>query len=225
MSSKAEFSQVMEVEFRNLFASFNAKKEQTTGVSKKQLAKTSSTSISVEGGDQEIAAVITDFNSPTIKYDLTQWLDSIRTYPKPFKFMVGPIIDLLKFNPSSLFPDEKRDWGCEKNANILKTDPTTKEKYYEVKINDKLTRKLCPYKDRTELVMVIERRRKGLERAVAVYMEEVKHVKNLILILNIFTYKTITITIKLERFYVEGLKTPVNQRNYPGKSRKMQTTR
>ena len=187
VSSKAEFSQVMEVEFRNLFASFNAKKEQTTGGSKKQLAKTSSTSITVEGGDQKIAAIITDFTSPTIKYDLTEWLDSIRTWPKPFKFMVAPIVDLLKFNPSSLFPDEKRDWGCEKNANILKTDPTTKEKYYEVKIDDKLTRKLCPYKDRTELANVIERRRKGLERAVAVYMEEVKYLKNLILFVNILT--------------------------------------
>ena len=173
VSSKAEFSQVMEAAFKGLFASFHAKVESDGGNSQKQQAKTSSTSISVEGGDQQIASIITDFNSPTIKYDLTQRLDSIRTWPKPYKFMVAPIVDLLKFNPSSLFPDEKRDWGCEKNANLLKTDLTTKEKYYEVKINDKLTRELCPYKDRTELVKVIERRRKALERAIAVYMEEV----------------------------------------------------
>ena len=177
VSSKAEFSQIMEAEFRSLFASFHAKNEIKEGSSQKQQAKTSSTSISVEGGDQEIASIISDLNSPTIKNEIKQWLGSIPTFPKPFKFMVGPITDLLKFNPSSLFTEEERDWGCEANNAKLNSDPDTGEKYYEVKVNGTLTKKSCPFKDRDDLVYFIKRRRAGLERAVGVYMEEVNYVK------------------------------------------------
>lgn len=176
VSSKEEFSQVMEAGYKSLFASIHAKYEQTGGNSAKAQAKTSSTSISVEGGGQQIAAIITDFNSPTIKYDLTQWLGPIRTYPKPFKFMVAPIIDLLKFNPSSLFPGEKRDWGCEAHITEMKEDPETKQHYYGIKLNRTIVRQFCPYKDRDHLIILIERRRNGLERAVGVYMEEVNEV-------------------------------------------------
>jgi len=173
VSSKAEFSQVMETEFRSLFASFHAKSENKEGSSQKQQSKTSSTSISVEGGDQEIASMISDVNSPTIKNEIKQWLQSIPTYPKPFKFMVAPITELLKFNPSSLFADEERDWGCEANGAKMKKDPDTGESYYEVEVEGKMIVKKCPYKDRDDLVYVINRRRKGLERAIGVYMEEV----------------------------------------------------
>lgn len=174
VSSKAEFSQVMEAEFRSFFASLHAKDEQSGGSSQKQQSKTSSTSISVEGGDQQIASLISDVNSPTIKNEIKQWLESIRTFPKPFKFMVAPITDLIKFNPSSLFTDEERDWGCERHSADMKKEPDTGESYYEIKINGTLTRKKCPYKDRDYLVHVINRRKTSLERAVAVYMEEVK---------------------------------------------------
>ena len=177
VSSKEEFSQVMEVGYKSLFGSFHAKDEKSGGSSTKSQTKTSSTSVSVEGGDQKIAAIITDFNSPTIKYDLTKWLASIATFPKPFKFMVAPIIDLLKFNPSSLFPSEERNWGCEAHTADMKQDPDTKEHYYEVKVNGTMTRKPCPYKHRDNLIYLIERRRNGLERAIAVYMEEVHGVK------------------------------------------------
>ena len=179
VSSKEEFSQVMEAGYKTLFSSINTKYESKAGTSEKKEAKTSSTSISVEGGDQQIAAVITDFNSPTIKYDLIQWLASIRTYPKPFKFMVAPIIDLVKFNPSSLFPDEKRDWGCEAHVANMKEDSQTKQHYYEVVVNGTVVRHYCPYKDRDDLVTLIERRRNGLERAVGVYMEEVKNIETI----------------------------------------------
>ncbi|KAJ7378667.1 hypothetical protein OS493_021970 [Desmophyllum pertusum] len=122
VSNKAEFSQVMEAEFRNLFVSFHAKKEQRSSSSQKRQRKTSSTSVTVEGGDQEIAAIISDFNSPTIKSEITQWLDSIRTFPKPFKFMVAPITNLLKFTVHSLFPDDEAQtkWGCEANRRNLR---------------------------------------------------------------------------------------------------------
>ena len=69
VSSKEEFSRVMEVGYKTLFGSFYAKDESKGGSSFKSQSKTSSTSISVEGGDQKIAAIVTDFNSPTIKYD------------------------------------------------------------------------------------------------------------------------------------------------------------
>ena len=175
VSSKSEFSKVMEAQFRSLFASFHSKKENKEGSSQKQQSKTSSTSISVEGGDQEIASMISDMNSPTIKYEIKQWLESIPTYPKPFKFMVVPITELLKFNPSSLFTDEERDWGCEANTAKMKKDPDTGESYYEVEVDGKMVVKKCPYKDRDDLVYVINRRKQGLERAIGVYMEEVNN--------------------------------------------------
>ena len=176
VSSKEEFSQVMETGFKSLFSSFNAKGERSGGSSSKSQTKTSSTTISVEGGDHEIASIITDFRSPTIKYDLKQWLDSIRIFPKPFKFMVAPITDLVRFNPSSLFPDEKKDWGCE--AHKLDTDPAdAKDSYYEIKINGTMKRKYCPFKNRDDLAYFIERKRKALERGIEVYMEEVLYIK------------------------------------------------
>ena len=91
--------------------------------------------------------------------------------------MVAPITDLLKFNPSSLFTDEERDWGCEAHTADMKEDPETNEHYYEVKVNGTIIQKFCPYKDRDTLVYLIDRRRNGLERAIAVYMEEVTYHK------------------------------------------------
>lgn len=175
VSSKSEFSQIMEAEFRSIFASFHAKQENKEGNSQKQQAKTSSTSISVEGGDQEIASVISDVNSPTIKNEIKQWLKSVRTFPKPFKFMVAPVTELLSFNRHSLFQTE-RDWGCEAHLADLKSDPDTGKKYYEIKVNETLMKKSCPYKDRDDLMHLIERKRTGLERAVGVYMEEVTNI-------------------------------------------------
>ena len=164
----------MEGEYRNKFMSFRGKSESSGGSSQKSVSKTSSTSLSVEGGDHKIAGIITDFNAPTIKNELNQWLASIPTYPKPFKFMVAPVTELLKFNPSALFPDEERDWGCELHAAALKEDPETREKYYEVKVSGTMVRKNCPYKDRDDMLYYIERRRNALERAIGVYMEEVR---------------------------------------------------
>ena len=174
VSSKSAFSEVMEGEYRNLFMSFRGKSESSGGSSQKSVSKTSSTSLSVEGGDHKIAAIITDFNAPTIKNELNQWLASIPTYPKPFRFMVASITELLKFNPSALFPDEERDWGCESHAAAMKEDPETREKYYEVKVNGTMVRQNCPYKDRDDMLYYIERRRNALERAIGVYMEEVR---------------------------------------------------
>ena len=174
VSSKEEFSQVMEAEFRSLFVSFHAKQESSGGSSQKKQKRASSTSVVVEGGDQEIAAVISDMNSPTIKTEITQWLESIRTFPKPFKFMVAPITNLLQFNVHSLFPDDDAsDWGCEGKRRELKEDEHTSQSYYMVKVNGTMVKKYCNYMDREELMYAVERRRAGLERAIRVYMEEV----------------------------------------------------
>lgn len=174
VASKEQFSQVMEMEFRMLFMSLNSKEEKESASSEKKQSKVSSTSFTVEGGDQEIASLISDFNSPTIKTDIEQWLDSIRTFPKPFKFTLAPITDLLKFTGHALFPDEERDWGCEAQRRNLKTNPDSGEAYYEVMINGTKTRKYCEYMNREDLITAIEKRRKGLEIAIRVYMIQVK---------------------------------------------------
>lgn len=173
VASKEEFSQVMEFEYRNLFMSINNRQEKSEESSEKTQSKTSSTSFTVEGGDQEIASLISDFNSPTIKADIVQWLESIRTFPKPFKFVLAPITDLLKFSAHALFPDEETDWGCEAHSRNLKLDPDSGEAYYEITIDGTKTKKYCEYMNRDELMTSIEKRRGSLEKAIRVYMEEV----------------------------------------------------
>ena len=54
VSSKEEFSRVMEVGYKSLFGSFYSKDESKGGSSAKSQSKTSSTSVSVEGGDQKL---------------------------------------------------------------------------------------------------------------------------------------------------------------------------
>ena len=153
--------------------SINNRQEKSEDSSEKTQRKTSSTSFTVEGGDQEIASLISDFNSPTIKADIVQWLESIRTFPKPFKFTLAPITDLLKFSAHALFPDEETDWGCEAYSRNLKLDPDSGEAYYEITINGTKTKKYCEYMNRDELMTSIEKRRRSLEKAIRVYMEEV----------------------------------------------------
>lgn len=60
VSSKEEFSQVMEFEFKSFFASAGARSSDKESESARSQTKISSTSMSVQGGNQEIAAIISD---------------------------------------------------------------------------------------------------------------------------------------------------------------------
>jgi len=85
-SSVEEFALEAKVDYDSFFASFHAKESTKSGSSSAQQEKFSSMSIKALGGDQEIAAIVADGGSPTSKSDLINWLRSIPSYPKPFKF-------------------------------------------------------------------------------------------------------------------------------------------
>ena len=173
VQDKAEFSQTMEVEFRNIFQSYSAKAEEKEGTSSKSQALSSSLSFSVQGGSQDIALLITDIESPTFKQDMDNWLKSIPDYPKPYAFTIGPITDLLNFGQAALFKNHKKNWGCEAKRYSLVKDKISNRMYYTVKINGTETKKYCDYVDRVSLVRDFEMRQKALRASIEVYLEEV----------------------------------------------------
>ena len=175
MSSKEEFSEVMEFEYKSFFASAGARSSDKAGESARSQTKTSSTSMSVQGGNQDIASIISDVYAPTFKAEFKQWLKSIPQYPKAFKFTISPITDLLNFRSSDLFPEEAASFGCEAHKAELKRDPNTNKFYYNATVNGTLVKEFCDYLSREALEYSIRQRRTSLKRAIDVYMEEVLH--------------------------------------------------
>ena len=116
VTSKSEFAEKMEAEYRGLFASAGAKSSTQGGQESKAENKFTSTSVMAQGGSQEIATMLADVYSPTFKSDFKEWLQSIPAYPKAFRFLLGTIADLVNFRANDLFLGEDIDWGCEGNS-------------------------------------------------------------------------------------------------------------
>lgn len=83
---------------------------------------------------------------------------------------MGSITDLVDFRANDLFPDENIDWGCEKNEKNLSRDGDLEKPYYTLQ-NGK--RVYCEFSSRTEMDVLLKRKRVSLKRAIEVYMEEV----------------------------------------------------
>ena len=175
--SKKEFEIQMEMEYKTLFASVGAKASAEEGESSRKQSKTTSTSVVAHGGSQHIASILLDVYSPTFKTEFKEWLKTIPTYPKAFRFQMGSITDLLNFRANDMFQEETVNWGCEGNAPHLKTEEKEGKtlKYYEVTGTDgKTTRYYCEYDSRQALEDAIQMRRRSLKRAIEIYMEEVR---------------------------------------------------
>ncbi|XP_068693345.1 uncharacterized protein [Montipora foliosa] len=173
---KTHFAKTMEAEYKSLFSSFGAKSSSESGSENKKATETTSTSVVAQGGSQEIASILSDVYSPTFKTEFKHWLTSIPSYPKAFKFQMGPITNLVNFRGTDLFPDEPVKWGCEGYAASLKTEENNDRelvKYYEITEGDQLKKKVyCPYDGHGALEEAIRRRRSSLHRAIEAYMEE-----------------------------------------------------
>ena len=105
--TKTDFAKTMEMEYKSLFASVGGKYSKKEGYQQREQTKTTSTSLKVQGGSQEIASILSDAYSPTFKNEFKEWLQSIPKYPKAFKFLMGSISDLVNFRAHDLFPEEK----------------------------------------------------------------------------------------------------------------------
>ncbi|XP_078358434.1 uncharacterized protein LOC144643147 isoform X2 [Oculina patagonica] len=174
--SKTHFSMKMEAEYKSLFASVGASASVEKGYEDKSATQTTSTSVMAQGGSHEVASILSDVYSPTFKTEFKHWLTSIPSYPKPFKFRMGPIADLVNFRAADLFPDETVNWGCEGYVTALKSERNEDGelvKYYEITEGDEVKKKVyCPFDSRGGLEQAITRRRSSLHRAIEVYMEE-----------------------------------------------------
>ena len=173
VSSKVEFAEEMEAEFRALFSSASAKLSATGGGNKKEEEKFTSTSVFAQGGSHEIAAVLSDVYSPTFKGDFKEWLKSIPTHTKAYNFFLGTIADLVNFRARDLFLEENVNWGCEGHSQNLIEEETQEgtRRYYTQNGNDK--KHYCQFQDREKLDTALRRRQASLKRTIETYMEEV----------------------------------------------------
>ncbi|XP_019630644.1 PREDICTED: uncharacterized protein LOC109474722 [Branchiostoma belcheri] len=141
----------------------------------------------VQGGDQKIAAAITEMYTTALTTELKDWLESIDDYPKPFSFVLRPVSELLNIPFDSLFPAGNVDYGC-LGTRQLKTEKKTGRKYYtQETVNPDVGNtaaknssktimvseiRYCDFADRNDLENSMTKRRLSLERAVTVYLEE-----------------------------------------------------
>ncbi|KAI8516907.1 hypothetical protein Bbelb_054880 [Branchiostoma belcheri] len=141
----------------------------------------------VQGGDQKIAAAITEMYTTALTRELKDWLESIDDYPKPFSFVLRLVSDLLNIPFDSLFPAGEVDYGCLGSRN-LQIEKETSRKYYtrettEPGNDDKGTKngsemvtvteiRYCNFENRKALEDSMTKRRLALQRAVTVYLEE-----------------------------------------------------
>ncbi|XP_019620680.1 PREDICTED: uncharacterized protein LOC109467177 [Branchiostoma belcheri] len=141
----------------------------------------------VQGGDQKIAAVITELYTTALTTELKDWLESINDYPKPFSFVLRLVSDLLNIPFVSLFPAGDVDYGC-LGRRDLQTEVGTGRKYYtqntvkpDVGNNGSKNGsepvtvteiRYCNFENRKALEDSMTKRRLALQRAVTVYLEE-----------------------------------------------------
>ncbi|XP_066264147.1 uncharacterized protein [Branchiostoma lanceolatum] len=135
--------------------------------------------IVVQGGNQRIAAAITEMYTTSLSTELKTWLESIKDYPKAFSFIMKPITAVLDINFDSIFPNGAVDFGCLGKSD-LKVENATGRRYYvqETKktvgniTQDISEVRYCDFKRREELAEKLTKRRLALGRAIAVYLEE-----------------------------------------------------
>eukprot|EP00058_Branchiostoma_floridae_P021020 XP_002606510.1 hypothetical protein BRAFLDRAFT_91906 [Branchiostoma floridae] len=134
----------------------------------------------VQGGDQQIAAAITEMYTSSLNTELKAWLDSIKDYPKAFSFVMNPITAALDINFNSLFPNGDVDFGCLGQSD-LEVENGTDRRYYiqekTVTTADNETREVseiryCDFNKMEELAEKAAKRKLALGRAITVYLEE-----------------------------------------------------
>ncbi|KAI8516901.1 hypothetical protein Bbelb_054820 [Branchiostoma belcheri] len=141
----------------------------------------------VQGGDQKIAAAITEMYTTALTTELKDWLESIEDNPKPFSFVLRPVADILNIPFDLLFPAGEVDYGCFGRRNLT-IEKGTGRKYYTQKTTkpnvghtaaDNGTEavmiseiRYCDFADRKDLKDSMNKKRLALERAVTVYLEE-----------------------------------------------------
>ncbi len=63
----------------------------------------SSTYLSIKGGSQEVAAIVANLNQPDFSESFSEWLRTVRDFPKAFDFKYESIVSVLDINVRTLF--------------------------------------------------------------------------------------------------------------------------
>ncbi|XP_035690604.1 uncharacterized protein LOC118425679 [Branchiostoma floridae] len=130
----------------------------------------------VQGGNQQIAAAITEFYTTAFGSELKSWLDSIEEFPKAFEFTMALITDLFDMNFDLLFPHGLLDYGCFGSKDLSVDDKG--RRYYVEDSEDPNTSqqhaniRFCNFDTQERFTESVTNRRLALERAIAVYLEE-----------------------------------------------------
>eukprot|EP00058_Branchiostoma_floridae_P002946 XP_002588434.1 hypothetical protein BRAFLDRAFT_63382 [Branchiostoma floridae] len=147
--SLEDFSVQSEASYSSLFFSGGGHYSNEESSGNTASSQTSSTHLMIEGGDQEVAAIVADFYTTSFKETFTEWLKSVPSYPKPIEMFMGTMSELLNLNFKLLFPFDISDAadGC-------------------------FSKKYCDVSSIEQFQKSMDKKRLALERAIAVYMEE-----------------------------------------------------
>ncbi|XP_035659246.1 uncharacterized protein LOC118404286 [Branchiostoma floridae] len=112
--SLEDFSVQSEASYSSLFFSGGGHYSNEESSGNTASSQTSSTHLMIEGGDQEVAAIVADFYTTSFKETFTEWLKSVPSYPKPIEMFMGTMSELLNLNFKLLFPFDISDAadGC-----------------------------------------------------------------------------------------------------------------
>ena len=105
-----------------------------------------------QGGDINVAKLITRLESSMVGSTLQEWLRSIPKYPKAFKIKMRPITELLNINVRSLFMQSASNTICQQTPIKKCVYGTTMDEFQEN----------------------FDRRRKSLEFAIDIYRHKVR---------------------------------------------------
>ena len=111
-----------------------------------------------QGGDINVAKLITRLEGSMVGVTLSEWLRSIPKQPKAFKIKMRPIYELLNMNVRRIFMEGTTNEICRKTK--------TKKCVYGTTLN--------------EFQEKFDRRRKSLEFAIDVYRHKVSFLTELI---------------------------------------------
>jgi len=126
--------------------------------------------IIVEGGHQQIAAILSDKNRAGFKAEFKEWLNSIPDYPKGYDFKFGELPELLDMNFGQLIESMGEKKACWKRKDLDK-DGYYLETIKDEKGDNKKVKRRCQFENTEDFIEQMTKRRLSLKRAIAIYAD------------------------------------------------------
>ena len=118
----------------------------------------------VEGGSQEVAAILADKDRSGFKQEFKDWLTSVPEFPKGYDFKFGELSQLLDINFESLMGvDFKPCWVLSNGEDTYNVEVKDKDGNMKTEIRK------CNFKSLDDFNQKMEKKRLSLKRAIQVY--------------------------------------------------------